>query len=208
MTDNPVRGRFNAWLLDELDDYMHRKYGALKTRLFRDTPPTVIELGAGSGANFRYYPRGTRVVAIEPNVRMHARLQRAAERHGLTLELHHEGGETLPLATGSAEFVCSTLVMCSVGDPTRVAREVRRVLAPSGRFVCIEHVIAPPGSAVAKLQRAIRRPWQWIFEGCDLCNQTEAVMREAGFRDIEVEPLWVDTIFLPIRYQVVITGVG
>ena len=158
MTDNPVRGRFNAWLLDVLDDYMHRKYGALKTRLFRDTPPTVIELGAGSGANFRYYPRGTRVVAIEPNVRMHARLQRAAERHGLTLELHHEGGETLPLATGSAELVCSTLVMCSVDQPEQAAREYRRVLDKVMSLTLAQRAMAPSSRSWLSTRPSGRRP--------------------------------------------------
>lgn len=201
MTDNPVRGRFNAWLLDALDGYMHRKYGALKERLFHDMPPTVIELGAGSGANFRYYPRGTRVVAVEPNVRMHARLRRRAERLGLVLDLHAEGGESLALESGSVDFVCATLVLCSVSDPEAVVREVRRILAPGGRFVCIEHVQGPPGSWLLALQRRIRRPWQWVFEGCNLCNETEAVLRGAGFREVAIEPLRVSTMFAPIRYQ-------
>src|SRR5262245_19198375 len=72
VSDNALRGRFNGWLLDVLDDYMHGKYGLLKSKLFGAVPPTVVDLGAGSGANFRYFPPGTRVVAVEPNSRMHA----------------------------------------------------------------------------------------------------------------------------------------
>jgi len=208
MIDHPLRGRFNAWLLDALDGYMHRQYGDVKARLFRDLPPTVVEVGAGSGANFRYFPPGTRVMAVEPNVRMHSRLERRAQRRGLTLDLHRESGEGIALADGSVAFVCASLVLCSVRDPAGVAREVRRVLAPGGRFVCIEHVMAPRGSAVAAIQRGIRRPWQWVFEGCNLCNRTEAALRTAGFRSVEIEPLHMRTVFMPLRYQIVATCVA
>jgi SAM-dependent methyltransferase len=205
MIDNPARGRFNAWLLDALDDYMHAKYGALKGRLFRDVPPVIVELGPGSGANFRYYPRGTRVIAIEPNARMHGRLARAASRHGLELDLRAAGGETIDLPSQSADFVCSTLVLCSVTNRAAVIGEIRRVLRPGGRFVAIEHVAGPPRSAVATLQRTIRRPWRWVFEGCELCNETETLLRTGGFRNVEIEPLKIDTLFVPIRYQIVAT---
>ena len=208
MAGNPVRGRFNAWLLDALDDYMHRKYCAVKTRLFRTVPPTIVELGAGSGANFRYFPAGTHVIAVEPNVHMHDRLARNAERYGLTLHLHDAGGEALDIADGTIDFVCSSLVLCTVPEPSRVIAEVRRVLRPGGRFVAIEHVHAPPGSGVAVLQRVIRRPWRWVFEGCELCNRTEAVVRGAGFREIRVEPLRVPTVFLPLRYQIAVSCVA
>ena len=203
MTDHPVRGRFNAWVLDAIDGYMHRTYGALKAQLFADLPDTIVELGAGSGANFRYYPRGTRVIAVEPNVRMHQRLRRRASRAGLTLDLREVAGETLPFVTGSVGFVCASLVLCSVSDPERVVSEVRRVLEPGGRFVCLEHVGAPRGSAVAALQRAIRRPWRWVFEGCDLCNHTPAVLESAGFRSVEITPLDLPWGFLALRYQIV-----
>jgi SAM-dependent methyltransferase len=208
MTDHPIRGRLNAWLLDRSDAYVHQHYGELKAGLFRDAPSTVVELGAGSGVNMRYFPPGTRVVAIEPNVRMHPRLRRRAEQAGVTLDVQTRGAEGLPFASGSVEFIFATFVLCSVQDPAQVVREIRRVLAPGGRFVCIEHVMAPPGSRVAALQRAIRRPWRWLLEGCDLCNRTESVLRAGGFRSAEIQPLDLPATLLPIRYQIAATCVA
>ena len=202
VSDNPLRGRFNGWLLDVLDDYMHVKYGPLKSKLFGAVPPTVVDLGAGSGANFRYFPQGTHVVAVEPNARMHARLARNAARRGLTLQLHVAGAEALALADPSVDLVCCSLVLCTVSAPARAVAEVRRVLRPGGRFVAIEHVAAPAGSVVAAVQRAVRRPWRWVLEGCELCNTTEAVLRGAGFREVRIEPLHVPTVLVPIRYQI------
>jgi ubiquinone/menaquinone biosynthesis C-methylase UbiE len=208
MIDHAVRGPLNAWLLDALDGYMHRKYGSLKARLFGVVPANVVDLGAGSGANFRYFPPRTRVVAVEPNAHMHARLQRKAKQHALALELHEAGGETLALPDASVDFVCTSLVLCTVPDPARVVAEVRRVLRPGGRFVAIEHVAAPAGSGTAVLQRVVRRPWRWVFEGCELCNQTAGVLRAAGFRAVQIEPFRLSTVFLPLRYQITATCIA
>ena len=77
--NNRIRGRFNAWLFEALDDYMHARLGPAKTRLFAGVPGTVVEIGPGSGANLRYLPRGTHVIAIEPNIQMHERAAGFAE---------------------------------------------------------------------------------------------------------------------------------
>ena len=206
MTDHPVRGRLNAWLLYALDGYMDRRYGALKRSLLGTVPPRVVELGPGAGANLRYYPPGTHLVAVEPNARMHGRLRRHADRHGIRLELIADGAETLRLEAGSVDLVYTTLVLCSVSDPLAVVREARRALRPGGRFVCIEHVAAPRGSPVLPLQRLIARPWRWLFEGCRLLNDTEAVLRGAGFSEVSVRPLVIPTVFLPIRHQIAVVG--
>jgi SAM-dependent methyltransferase len=205
MTDNRLRGSFNAWILDAFDGYMHRKYGHLKIALFGELPPVVVEIGPGTGGNFRYYPPGTRLIAVEPNQRMHQRLRLRGARFGLQVELHSTGAEDLDIETDSVDFVCSTLVLCSVADPVAVVAEVLRVLKPGGRFVCIEHVAASPGSGLEMLQRTLARPWHWLFEGCDLCRDTESVLRAGGFTQVEVRQFQLDTAFIPVRDQIAAT---
>lgn len=208
MMDNPVRGRLNAWFFAALDGYMHRKYAGIKSRLFERVPPVVVELGPGSGANLRYLPRGTRLIAIEPNRHMHPGLRRRADRLGIELDLRGLAGESLDLPSASVDFVFSSLVLCSVGDPKQVIAEVRRVLRPGGRFVCVEHVAAPDGSAMLGLQRTIKRPWRWVFEGCDLCRDTGATLQSSGFSQVDVRPFVLPTIFVPIRHQITATCVS
>lgn len=203
MIDNPVRGRFNAWLLTALDGYMHRKYADIKSGLLANVPSVVVELGPGSGANLRYLPVGTRLIAIEPNRQMHDALRRQAQQRGIDLDLRDLAGEKLDIPSASVDFVFSSLVLCSVDRPEQVLAEVRRVLRPGGRFACIEHVVAPVGSGIHGLQRMIKRPWKWVFEGCDLCRDTSSMLRSAGFAHADVRPLVLHTIFLPIRYQIV-----
>ena len=143
---HPIRGRLNAWFLAFAEDAMHEEYGDRKVSMFGPVPDAVIELGPGSGANFRYYPRGTRVIAVEPNPMMHRRMNAQAQRHGIQIDLRHAGAEGMEVETASADLVVSTLVLCSVRDPQRVVSEVKRVLKPGGRFAFLEHVAAPAGT--------------------------------------------------------------
>ena len=87
MNDNPVRSRFNAWFLSALDGYMHWKYASIKSALLKSAPGVVVELGPGPGAYLRYLPRGTKLIAVEPNKYMHPRLKRRAKHLGIDLDL-------------------------------------------------------------------------------------------------------------------------
>ena len=75
--DHPTRARINAWFFRAMDGYLHRKYRHVKRELFGGLPHTVLEIGAGHGANFRYLEPGTHVIAVEPNVQLHASLRAA-----------------------------------------------------------------------------------------------------------------------------------
>jgi len=184
---NPIRGRFNAWFLAKAEPGMHREYGETKRRLFGDIPDTLVELGPGSGANFRYYPRGTRVIAVEPNPMMLDRMHSQAERHEIRIDLRHAGAEGMEVESESVDLVVSTLVLCSVVDPDRVVAEVKRVLRPGGRFAFLEHVAAPPGTSKRKLQDTIHRPWHWLGEGCNLSRDTAGTLSRAGFASLQIE---------------------
>jgi SAM-dependent methyltransferase len=197
-TTGPIRDRLNAWLLGAAEREMHRNYGRRKRELFADLPPELIEIGPGAGANFRYYRLGTRVIGFEPNRALHDRLRRAAERHGIQLDLRGHGAESLDLPDASADAVVATLVLCTVPDPRKVLAEVHRVLRPGGRLLFIEHVAAPAGTALRAIQRIVRRPWRWISEGCCVDRDTAAALAEARFGSLHVERFGLTTPLLPV----------
>lgn len=181
---------------------MHGKYAAIKTELLADLPPVIVELGPGAGANLRYLPKGTRLIAIEPNVHFHPVLRRRAREHGIELDLRGLAGESVDLPSSSVDFVLASLVLCSVSRPEQVLSEVIRILRPGGRFACVEHVAAPDGSALQALQQTIAKPWKWFFEGCELCRDTGRLLKNAGFASVQMRSLTLPTIFVPIRPQI------
>jgi SAM-dependent methyltransferase len=204
---HPIRARVNAWFFRAIDRYLDRKYRHIKRELFGGLPRTVLEIGAGDGANLRYLEPGTHVIAVEPNVHMHASLRAAAARHDVTVDVRAAVAERLPVPAGSVDAVISSLVLCTVADPERALAEVRRVLRPDGRFWCIEHVAAPEGSWTARVQRLVKQPWQWFFEGCDTHRDIARLLREAGFAAVEITPFTLRTAFLPVRSQIAAVAV-
>jgi ubiquinone/menaquinone biosynthesis C-methylase UbiE len=199
---NPLLGRINAAFFHLMDGYMHWKYAELKTELFRNLPPMLLEIGAGAGANLRYFAPGTKVIAAEPNRFMHEKLAARARRAGIELEVQDSGAEALAVADSSVDAVVASLVLCTVRDPEAAIREVLRVLKPGGRFVCIEHVAAPPKSVTGRIQRAVYRPWKWFFEGCHTHRDTATLLERAGFSDVSIRRFTWPSAFVPVRPQI------
>jgi SAM-dependent methyltransferase len=197
-----VRGPLNALFFTVLDGPLNRLLRAHKQRVFTDLPPTVVELGPGTGANLRYLPAGTRLIAVEPNPAMHARLRVRAARAQIDLELHATAGERLDLPDASVDAVISSLVLCTVPDPAGVVAEVHRVLRPGGRYAFVEHVAAAEHTALRRLQRAVRRPWSWIFEGCSCERDLRALIEDAGFAQTTISDYRLHGPFLPANTQI------
>jgi len=195
--------RLNAWFFDTFDELIDRRLRDEKASLLSDLSGTVVEIGAGTGANLRYLPPGTTVVAVEPSAAMHDRFLARAERLGLDAQIEAAGAERLPFADASVDVIVSTLTLCTVADPVAALAEIHRVLRPGGRFVFLEHVIAARPGLLRAAQRAVRRPWAHVFDGCDTCRATEAAIRDVGWTHIEVtrrRPL--DLVFFPVSERI------
>jgi ubiquinone/menaquinone biosynthesis C-methylase UbiE len=176
-----------AWAMGRSDTAMAKAYGKLKRELFHGLTGTVVELGPGAGANFRYFRPGVLIVGVEPNAYMQPYLAAKAEEHGLDFQLIQGFGEDIQMADGTADAVVSTLVLCSVYHPKRVVEEIHRVLKPGGRFVFIEHVAAPEGSFTRRCQRWVKPVWRYLGDGCCPDRETWRLFDEAGFSSVHLE---------------------
>lgn len=202
--DNGARSGFNAWFFDRLDRYINYASRFHKQAAFEGIQPgTVVEIGAGAGANIRYLPTGTHLVAIEPNLRMHERLRRRCLRAGIDLTIVAGGAEAIPLDDGAVDEVICSLVLCTVSDTDKVFAEIKRVLRPGGRFRFVEHVAAPHRGARRAVQRGIRRPWGYVFEGCNPGKDTVGLLQAAGWDALEVEHRkFTRSLFWPVNTAV------
>ena len=191
----------NAKFFESIDWYLHRRLGARKQALFADLPPHVVELGAGAGASMRYLAAGSSLLAIEPNPHTHTALRRKAARYGIDLEIREERAESTGLSSASVDAVICTLVLCTVEDQAAALAEVQRILRPGGRFVFIEHVGSGPGP-IRALQRLLKRPWRYVFDGCCLDRDTAATIAGAGFADVRIEHHRLGGVFVPVWPQI------
>lgn len=142
----------------------------------------VIEVGAGPGFNFGYYPREvTRVVAVEPEPRLRRAAARAARRASARVEVTSgvAGQLAAPDAAFDAAVVC--LVLCTVPDLAAGLGEIRRVIRPGGELRFLEHV-AGEAPRLHRVQAVLDATvWPRLFGGCHLSRDTAAAITTAGF---------------------------
>ena len=98
----------------------------------------ILEIGAGTGLNFVYYPNNALAVASEPSAEMLkvAQSKQRPER----ARLIQSCAEHLPFADHSFDAAVATLVFCSVARPEAAFAELRRVVKPGGAVILLEHV--------------------------------------------------------------------
>ncbi|MBI2816543.1 MAG: class I SAM-dependent methyltransferase [Acidobacteria bacterium] len=179
--------RIHAWMLAHLNARYERLVADRKRAMLANLRGCVVEIGPGTGPNLPYYPKEIRWIGVEPNRYMMPYVKRAAEQFGLTVDVRPGLAEEIPVAQNSADAVVSTLVLCSVSDPERVLREVLRVLKPGGRFLFIEHVAAPRGSRLRRVQDWLRPLWTKIGDGCHPNRETWQYIESAGFASVQIE---------------------
>ena len=155
----------------------------------------VLEVGAGTGTNFAYYPDTVdEVVALEPETRLAPTAREAAAGVSVPVTVIESTIETMPAAEPFDAVVCS-LVLCSVDDPDAVLRQLNSVLKPGGELRYFEHV-ASAGWRGGLQRLADFTVWPRIAGNCHTHRHTERAISNAGFtvetaRHQSTFPAWV-----------------
>jgi ubiquinone/menaquinone biosynthesis C-methylase UbiE len=182
-----LRKRLFAALLARAARWHEPLVADRKRRLLADLRGDVLEIGPGTGVNLAYLAPGVRWVGVEPNAYLRERSSAEAAQRGIEARVLAGVAERLPVPDRSADAVVATLVLCSVADQDAALAEVRRVLRPGGRLVFLEHVGAPHGTPLRRLQRLVRPVWRMVGDGCHPDRDTVAAIGQAGFATVEVE---------------------
>lgn len=164
----------------------------LRRRLLADLAGTVVEVGAGDGANFAFYPDAVEhVVAVEPEPYLRERARARAAAAPVPVEVVDGTAAAIPVVDGHADAVVFCLVLCSVPDQRAALVEARRVLRAGGGLRFLEHVRAPGPGAMRRVQHALDLTvWPRLFGGCHLGRDTVAAVGEAGFAVTAVQRFW------------------
>ena len=115
-------------------------FARLRPRLFENLPERarLLEVGAGTGANFCFYPRDVRGAAGEPSYEMLTKARAKERPRGVALLAC--AAEKLPFADSSFDAAIASLVFCSLASPPEAFAELRRVVRPGGAVRLLEHV--------------------------------------------------------------------
>ncbi len=186
-----------GWLAPAYDALIspleHLSFARWRRRTFAALPEAGLglEIGAGTGANFRYYPPSAQVTATELSYRMLKRAKAKPERGDTPLVACDV--QALPFPAGTFDWAVETLVFCEVPDPVAGLREIARVLKPLGLLVMLEHV--RPSGALGRVADALTTVTAPLW-GEHFNRDAEANARAAGFRIERREWLWRDGVVL------------
>ena len=153
----------------------------LRKSLLAEASGSVLEIGAGTGLNLRYYPDTvTDLTVTEPDEAMFRKLSKAAKKAGRSPKVVQAPAEKLPFPDDSFDVAVSTMVLCTVGDVTATLSEIRRVVRPGGKLILVEHVKSD-GPRLGKAQEKLHGPWKAFACGCNCNLDTVGLLAAAGF---------------------------
>ena len=152
----------------------------------------VLEIGAGTGLTFPFYPPTvTEVVAVEPEAHLRAHAARAAAQAPGPITVIDGFAEHLSTPDASFDAAVSCIVLCAVSDQARALAELRRVLRPGGELRYYEHVLSRTLPIALTQHIADRIGWPLLGGGCHTARDTSAAITAAGFTIEHERRMWV-----------------
>ncbi|BFZ14972.1 hypothetical protein BsWGS_18011 [Bradybaena similaris] len=199
--------KLEAFMCNLLCGWVHRKFfHREKVILFERmqdikqksrTDLAILEIGVGSGMNFRFYPEGTKVTCLDPNSHHEAYLRKNLENCDKNVKVVgfvQSFAENMPaVESDTFDAVVCTLTLCTVRNPAAVLSEVKRVLKPGGTFFFLEHVAGQRGTCVRRVQNVLQYVWPYVASGCNINRETWTHLDQSGFSHVEYRHFSVNT---------------
>uniref|UniRef100_A0A0D9R0W8 Thiol methyltransferase 1A n=1 Tax=Chlorocebus sabaeus TaxID=60711 RepID=A0A0D9R0W8_CHLSB len=185
-----ILARFTVMYNEQMASKKRELFGNLQEFAGPSGKLSLLEVGCGTGANFRFYPPGCRVTCIDPNPNFEKFLIKSiAENRHLQFERFVIAArENMhQVADGSVDVVVCTLVLCSVKNQEQILREVCRVLRPGGAFYFMEHVAAERSTWNSFWHQVLDPVWPLLFDGCRLTRESWKTLERAGFSKLKLQ---------------------
>lgn len=162
---------------------------------------TIVDLAGGTGdLAHAFAKRGAKAIVCDPCVPM-----MTATQHKSSINWVAGYGETLPFADQSIDALSIAFGLRNMSDPQAGLSEIKRVLKPGGRFLCLEfstaapwlkpmydnyshHVIPQLGAMIAGQKEAYKYLVQSIREFPDQSHLAR-MMVDVGFKNVGYENL-------------------
>ena len=131
-----------------------------------------------------------RVIGVDPDEHIWARSQKRREAAAFPIDRIGLSGEDIPMTSESVDTVVVTYSLCTIPDPIRALREMRRILKKDGEILFCEHGRAPDQN-IAKWQKRIDPIWSKLAGGCQSGRDIPRLITEAGLKTLELNQLYI-----------------
>jgi len=152
---------------------------------------TVLEVGIGSGLNLPFYRAEVKqLYGVDPSAGLLEMARERARQVPFPVELREHSAERLPFADESMDTVVVTWALCSIPEPERALREMKRVLKREGQLLFVEHGrSADPG--VERWQNRLNPIWRRVSGGCNMNRKIDELVTGAGFKLAELQTMYL-----------------
>jgi len=151
---------------------------------------TVVDLGCGGGFDCflasKEVGKSGKVIGVDMTPEMITKARENAVKAGASnIEFRLGEIEHLPVADNSADIIMSNCVINLSPDKLRVYQDAFRVLKPGGRLAISDIVATAPVPEEVRKNLALLTA---CIGGAATIEETEHMLREAGFQDIKIKP--------------------
>jgi ubiquinone/menaquinone biosynthesis C-methylase UbiE len=156
----------------------------------------VLEVGIGTGRSLKHYPLSCTITGIDNSEGMLEKArEKAKDMKNVTLLLMD--AEHLDFPDNSFDYVVTSFVLCTIPDPVKALKEMRRVLKQSGELIALEHMCSNT-PFIARLEDLIK-PFMFSLLGDNVTRDAVKEIKEAGFTIQEINNLAFKDVFRKIR---------
>jgi len=195
--NNKIKNRYNR--VSKIYDLMEKPMESMlmddwRKELFEKIEgKKILEVGVGTGKNLEFYSTDKEVTGIDFSEKM---LEKAKNKskdkdHVTLMEMD---AENMTFEDNTFDTVVTSCVFCSVPDPVKGLKEIRRVCKNGGKVIMLEHMRSNK-PVVGKIMDRINFIPLHIW-GANINRQTLKNLQEAGFNkeDTTYKNVWSDVV--------------
>lgn len=182
----------NASLYDKLLSPVENILSKWRKELLKDVKGKTLEIGIGTGKNLEHYPSDVTITGIDSSKNMLKYARSRAKRYSNIDELLIMNAEELGFPDNTFDTVVASCVFCSIDDPVKAFKEIKRVCKTNGNIFLLEHVRSKR-KFLGKIMD-ILNPISLNLYGDNINRKTSEIILNAGFdpQQIKIVNLWSD----------------
>lgn len=190
-----IKKRYNR--IAGFSDLLEKPTGAggfskWRKEILQQVTGKTLEVGVGTGKNIPFYPEHINLTAIDFSEKMLDKAKKKYQASSQRIEFIEMDVQNMDFKDNTFDTVVTSCVFCSVPDPVKGLREIKRVLKPDGQLLMLEHV-----RSNGKILGPLMDWFNFIplhIMGANINRNTLGNITKAGFNDVNTTDLWSDIV--------------
>ncbi len=172
-------------------------YGKWRKDLIGDIKGRILEVGIGTGKNLSYYNKDAKVIGIDISPKMLEKAKMRQKGFEKNITLIQMDAQDMQFEDNSFDYVVCTFVFCSVPDPIKVLKEMKRVCKKNGRILMIEHMLSE--HKIIAFFEHIHNPIMRALFGFNINRRTVENIKKSGLEIYRIKNLFFFDVFRKIE---------